>query len=270
MPEFLAFPPHLTTEVGGGRAVLQHGADVLAASATFAFPVGEDDQPVRPEDRRRAGDVTEFPCGLAAVLGLPDERRRNEHVECRSAHCRYTGLYLIDPRSPRKRVLNRPWRRDGFTHLSTGVSDVNCSRATRRHRRAGRCHDTFPHGGPGGTDLYITLPLVVNAHREKAGDGARMQVRTGSVVVSRDLAMVTTWVQIPASASFSDDVDDTAAASSSSVTAGPAGSTTRPGRRRLRGRARRGARGRPGSPPRRPTRSRRYPRPSPSRPGTAS
>jgi len=47
----------------------------------LAFPVGEDDQSIRPEHRRRTGDVAEFASRLASIFGLPDDRRGNADRE---------------------------------------------------------------------------------------------------------------------------------------------------------------------------------------------
>ncbi len=98
--EFLAAIPHLLSEVGCRRGVPQHGPDERTAPARFAFPVRKDDQPVRPEDRRRAGDVPEFSCGLAAVLGLPDQRRWHEDRESRAVHVASPDCTVLFARQP--------------------------------------------------------------------------------------------------------------------------------------------------------------------------
>ncbi len=71
--EFVALAPDLFAEVGGRRGVPKYGFDELAAPVVLAVFVGEDDEFVRPEDRRRAGDVAEFASCLAFVFGFPDE-----------------------------------------------------------------------------------------------------------------------------------------------------------------------------------------------------
>jgi hypothetical protein len=95
VPEFVAVPPEIRSELRRRRGVPQHGTDVLPAPAAFALPVGEDDEPVRPEHRRRAGDVAEFASRLAVVLGFPDDRRRDTDRESVFGAHRGETVHLI-------------------------------------------------------------------------------------------------------------------------------------------------------------------------------